>query len=399
MKSHHLKATLAAGVALVALQAGAAKATHEVLHRGPAPQFGISAEMRMKVKDSYIVTFADTMPAAEVEAYAKAMARDYGGKILHIYDTAVKGFAVKMPRARAMRMANDPMVMRMEDDGVAFISTHEVLSNKAKRGFGTLSHTSGSQTTPWGITRVGGPMDGSGLNTYAWVIDTGIDLDHPDLNVNTAWSRSFVTGLSSPDDGNGHGTHVAGIIAAKNNSFGVVGVAAGATLVAVRVLNSQGSGTFSDIIAGVNYVGQGSIPGDVANMSLGGPANSTLDNAVINVANLGVFFSLAAGNESQWAGNVSPARTNHSRVYTVSAIDSNDNFASFSNWGNPPVDCAAPGVSIFSTFRGGTYATLSGTSMAAPHVGGILLINGGVVHSGGTAKNDPDGNPDPICVK
>ena len=398
MTTRSIKAALAGGVALLAMQTVAAHATHELFHRQKAPQFGISAEMRMKVKDSYIVTFVDSMPAAEVAAYAKAMARDYKGKILHVYDTAIKGFAIKLPRARAMRMANDPMVMRMEDDAVAFVDTHE-LFNKSKGGFGTLSHTSGSQTTPWGITRVGGSMDGSGLNTYAWVIDTGIDLDHPDLNVNTAWSRSFVSGLSSPDDGNGHGTHVAGIIAAKNNSFGVVGVAAGATLVAVRVLNSQGSGTYSDIIAGVNYVGQGSIPGDVANMSLGGPANSSLDNAIINVANMGVFFSLAAGNESQFAGNVSPARTNHSRVYTVSAIDSNDNFASFSNWGNPPVDCAAPGVSIFSTYRGGTYRTLSGTSMAAPHVAGILLINNGTAFAGGTARNDPDGNPDPICVK
>ncbi|RMF13726.1 MAG: S8 family peptidase [Alphaproteobacteria bacterium] len=387
-------AMLLAGVGIVGLSA-VAHAEHETER---AAQFGISADMRMKVKDSYIVTFSDSMPAAEVESYAKAMARDYHGKILHIYSSALKGFAVRMPRASAMRMAQDPMVMRMEDDAVAFAMDGKPSKTK-KGGFGIASHTSGSQTTPWGITRVGGSMDGSGLNTYAWVIDTGIDLDHPDLNVNTAWSKSFVTGLSSPDDGNGHGTHVAGTIAAKNNGFGVVGVAAGATLVAVRVLNSQGSGSFSDIIAGVDYVGTGSIPGDIANMSLGGPANSTLDNAIINVANMGVFFSLAAGNESQFAGNVSPARTNHANVYTVSAIDSNDNFASFSNWGNPPVDCAAPGVSIFSTYRGGTYRTLSGTSMAAPHVGGILLINNGTAFASGTANGDPDGNPDPICHK
>ncbi len=388
-------ALLLAGVGVMGLSL-AAHAEHETEH---AAQFGISAEMRMKVKDSYIVTFSDSMPTADVEAYAKAMARDYRGKVIHIYDTAIKGFAIRMPRAAAMRMAQDPMVMRMEDDAVAFLMDGEASKDKKGGHVGIASHTSGSQTTPWGITRVGGSMDGSGLNTYAWVIDTGIDLSHPDLNVNTSWSKSFVPGLSSPNDGNGHGTHVAGIIAAKNNGFGVVGVAAGATLVAVRVLNSQGSGSYSDIIAGVNYVGQGSIPGDVANMSLGGPGNSSLDNAIRNVANMGVYFSLAAGNESQFAGNVSPARTNHSRVYTVSAIDSNDNFASFSNWGNPPVDCAAPGVSIFSTYRGGSYATLSGTSMAAPHVGGILLINNGSAFAGGTANNDPDGNPDPICVK
>ena len=173
-------------------------------------------------------------------------------------------------------------------------------------------------------------------------------------------------------------------------------MAAGATLVSVRVLDANGSGTFADVIAGVDYVGANGKPGDVANMSLGGGFSQALNDAVAAAADKGVKFAIAAGNESQNALNVSPASTEHPNVYTVSAIDSNDVFASFSNWGNPPIDCADPGVSVFSTYKDGGYATLSGTSMATPHLAGILLL--GQPRTDGFAINDPDGNPDPICV-
>jgi subtilisin family serine protease len=135
----------------------------------------------------------------------------------------------------------------------------------------------------------------------------------------------------------------------------------------------------------------------VANMSLGGPVSTALDNAVTNAAGKGIKFTIAAGNSGDNAANYSPARVNHPNVYTISAIASNNCMPSWSNWGNPPVDWAAPGVSILSTKKGGGTTTMSGTSMAAPHVAGILLL--GNITQNGSACNDPDGNPDKIASR
>jgi len=253
---------------------------------------------------------------------------------------------------------------------------------------------SSAQETPWGITRVHGGI--SAVGKVAWIIDTGIDLDHPDLNVDVNRSRTFVsTGRDSknPDDNDGHGTHVAGTIAAIDNDFGVIGVAAGATVVAVKVLGPAG-GTLSDVIKGIDYVGAKGSSGDVANMSLGGGASKALDDAVIAAASSGVKFVIAAGNSGSDANNYSPARANGTNIYTISAMNNKDTWASFSNWGNPPVDYCAPGVSIKSTYKDGGYKTLSGTSMAAPHAAGVLLL--GSSHSDGYVEGDPDGDADPI---
>jgi subtilisin family serine protease len=252
----------------------------------------------------------------------------------------------------------------------------------------------GSQTTPWGVARVGGPI--AGATGTAWVIDTGVDLDHPDLNVDAGRSVNFVPrGKGSADDGNGHGTHVAGTIAAIDNGIDVVGVAPGAEVVSVRVLDNSGSGAYSWIIAGVDHVARNGRNGDVANMSLGGPPSQALDDAVRAAAG-SVKFTLAAGNSGDDASDYSPARVNGANIYTISAIASSNCLASFSNWGNPPVDFAEPGVGILSTKRGGGTTTLSGTSMAAPHAAGLLLVGG--IRSGGSACNDPDGNADTIGV-
>jgi len=249
---------------------------------------------------------------------------------------------------------------------------------------------------PWGITRVNGGAAGSFAT--AWVIDTGIEFTHPDLNVDTVRSKSFLTvGGTSPVDQNGHGTHVAGTIAALANTIGVIGVAPGAPVVAVRVLDRRGSGTNSGVIAGVDYVAQNGSPGDVANMSLGGGVSTALDTAVINAAKGGVRFALAAGNETDNANNHSPARANGANVFTVSAFSVGDKWASFSNFGNPPIDYAEPGVAVKSTWLSGGYNTISGTSMATPHLAGLLLT--GAVRSGGVVIGDPDGNPDTIGVK
>lgn len=176
----------------------------------------------------------------------------------------------------------------------------------------------------------------------------------------------------------------------------MVGVAADALVIPVKVLNSRGSGSYSGVIAGVNYVGGNGKTGDVANMSLGGPVSDALDDAVESAAAKGIKFAIAAGNSAADAANYSPARANGTNIYTVSSMAKGDVWSSFSNFGNPPVDFCAPGSSILSTWKDGGYNTISGTSMAAPHVAGILLL--GSVKSGGTVSGDPDGNPDTIAT-
>ncbi|WP_045689600.1 S8 family serine peptidase [Hymenobacter sp. AT01-02] len=304
----------------------------------------------------------------------------------YAYGHALKGFSAALSAAEANQLR--------ADERVAYVEQDRVISLGKPAGGGT---TQPAQTTPYGITRVG-TADGTGKT--AWVIDTGIDLDHPDLNVDVTRSKSFLTSganYASPDDGNGHGTHVAGTIGAKNNTIGVVGVAANATVVAVRVLDSRGSGSNSGVIAGVDYVGANGKAGDVANMSLGGGVSQALDDAVLRASAGGVLFALAAGNETDNANNHSPARVNGANIYTISAMNSTDTWASFSNYGNPPVDYCMPGVSIQSTWLNGGYNTISGTSMATPHMAGVLLIKGKSFTTSGTVKSDPDGNADPIA--
>ena len=318
-------------------------------------------------------------------------------RITQVYGKALNGFAVEMSEEEARKLTSDPQVRSVEPDRIITLNLPVIQRKPGGTPGGGGGGGGSTQSTPYGITRVGGA--GNGVGKTAWIIDTGIDLDHPDLNVDASRSVSFVTtggpSASSPDDLNGHGTHVAGTVAAINNNEGVVGVAAGATVVAVRVLDRQGSGAYSWVIAGVDYVAANANPGDVANMSLGGPVSTALDDAVIAAAQAGVKFALAAGNESDDANNHSPARANHNNIYTVSAMDSGDNWAYFSNYANPPVDYCAPGFYVESCYKDGGYATLSGTSMAAPHVAGILLL--GSISSDGTVNGDPDGSPDPVA--
>jgi subtilisin len=259
-----------------------------------------------------------------------------------------------------------------------------------------------AQTLPTGINRIDGELsttvsgNGSGsVNVDVAAIDTGIDIDHPDLNVvggmNCSTGRSF-------DDSNGHGSHVAGTIAAKDDAQGVVGVAPGARLHAVRVLNPPGSGSFSSVICGIDWVTASASVIEVASMSLGGTGSEPsgggcntgdpLHDAVCNSVAAGVTYAVAAGNESDDAANHVPAA--YDEVITVSALadfdglpgrlgsptcrgDVDDTFANFSNFG-ADVDLIAPGVCILSTYKRGGYATISGTSMAAPHFAGAAAL-------------------------
>ncbi|MEO1920498.1 MAG: S8 family serine peptidase [Sphingomonadaceae bacterium] len=342
------------------------------------------------IPNSYICSFDKAqVNKGQVRAEAVRSANAQGGQVKFVYEHSIRGFAVNISAQGAARLQAMGKIKNCEQDQVAKI----VLQGKGKPGGGG-GGSDPAQTTPWGIARVGGP--GGTSSATAWIIDSGIDLDHPDLNVDVSRSVNY-TRDKSADDLNGHGTHVAGTVAAIDNGIGVVGVAPGTTVVAVKVLDRRGSGSYSGVIAGIDYVAANGSNGDVANMSLGGGYSAELNAAVEAAAATGVKFVLAAGNESTDAATKSPASANGPNVYTISSFAQGDNWSSFSNYGNPPVDFAEPGSAILSTYKDGGYATLSGTSMASPHAAGILLLGG--IRADGTVSGDPDGNPDTIGVR
>lgn len=299
------------------------------------------------------------------------------------YASSIQGFVAKLSPSEVEKIKKDPNVESIEEDQIVSLGVSPAMSIAAS-----------TQRVPWGVTRVG---YGSGIGKTAWIIDTGVDMAHPDITVDAARCKSFLGTNTTAQDQNGHGTHVAGTIAAKDNTVGVIGVASGATVVALRALDAKGSGSISGIVSAVDWASGHAAARDVVNMSLGGGVSSSLDRAVTSAAQKGILFAIASGNSAANAANYSPARVNTSNVYTISAMDSKDTWASFSNFGTP-VDFCAPGVSIYSTYLNG-YATLSGTSMATPHMAGLLLLNGTNIATSGNVRNDPDGRPDPIAHK
>ncbi len=345
-----------------------------------------------EVKNRCIVTLKDSLDADEVKGLAKAFAAQNNTSLKHVYTHSINGFTINMPcHAARSAFGSDGSVVSMEVDSVVKMSKKP--SGTPGGGGGGTTDPAPAQQVSYGTLRVGS-VDGTGKR--AWIIDSGVDLDHPDLNVDT--SKGFtVIHNGGMDDQNGHGTHVAGIIGAIDNNIGSLGVAPNTTIVPVRVLDRRGSGSVSGVIAGVDHVAANASVGDCANMSLGGGISTSLDSAVINAAaHSGAYFTLAAGNESDDANNHSPARANGINVFTISAIDSYDTMAYFSNFGNPPIDYAAPGVGIFSLWKGGGTKSISGTSMAAPHACAVLMMTNGAPSISGAAYNDPDGNADPI---
>ncbi|MBC5991932.1 S8 family serine peptidase [Pontibacter cellulosilyticus] len=348
--------------------------------------FKDDADFGLSSSDNYERRQAKMRAASQALLRGKGIASD---KIDRVFGTAIKGMAVGLSIAELQQLRRDPRVAYIEQDRVIKLAPP---AGKGPKDGGSES----TQDVPWGIQRVGGPGNGAGKT--AWVLDSGIDLDHPDLNVDVTRSMSVFTSDPdlTPDDKNGHGTHVAGTIAAKNNNVGVVGVAADATVVAVKVLDYTGSGTYSGVTAGVDYVAANGASGDVANMSLGGPPNQAFEDAVLAASAI-VKFTISAGNDGEDANNYSPARVNGPNIFTISAINSNDWLVSWSNWGNPPIDYAAPGYQVLSSWNDGGYRVISGTSMAAPHVAGLLLL--GELGFNCYALGDPDGNPDPIAYR
>ena len=282
----------------------------------------------------------------------QSLERNLGFQAGHIYSSAIRGFAAELTAAQIDQLESNSLVKYVEADGV-------------------MSTT--AQTLPWGIDRIDADISstqaGNGSdavsNVNVYIIDTGV-ATHSDLN--KVGHVNFAGGQNN--DCNGHGTHVAGTIAARDNTNDVVGVAPGAPITGVKVLGCSGSGTTSGVIKGVDWVRNNAKKPAIANLSLGGGANTSLDNAVKSLATSGVFVSIAAGNSGANACNYSPARIGATDgVMTVAATDSSDKEASFSNYGSC-VDRWAPGVNILSTRKGGGTTTMSGTSMAAPHAGG-----------------------------
>ena len=353
-----------------------------------------TANSGQPITGAYIVTYqpAGTLPVApnaRIDAAKLGVTQllshyRMADEQLEILGTdAQTTFLAHLSSTEAAQLQTDPTVARVEPDRVMAICN--------------CVDVAVPTTLSWNVKQTGFGRGDAQTSKTAWVIDTGIDLTHPDLNVDGQRSRSFVSGVTSANDENGHGTHVAGIIGAKNNGVGVTGIASGATLVALKVLNQLGEGKLSGIIQAVNYVRQNGRAGDVVNLSLGGEGvSATLDNAILQAANVGILFAIAAGNDGKDADDFSPARVNYTNVFTVSAMDRNNQFASFSNFGRS-VDVCAYGVRITSTYKDGQYATLSGTSMAAPHVAGLLLIRGGHLPTHGFVVGDPDGTPDPLA--
>nr|QNO57624.1 hypothetical protein LCMFKOLL_00020 [Methanosarcinales archaeon ANME-1 ERB7] len=315
---------------------------------------GSAPDKDTKTKEPVIIGFGSTPGPAD-----KAMVRGHGGDIKYSY-TLINAIAAKLPEPAIENIQKNPRVTYVEIDGEVHTLDAE-LDNS------------------WGVTRIGaglvhaGGNKGAGVNVA--IIDTGIDYTHSDLddNFGTLLGYDFVNDNEYPMDDNGHGTHCVGIVAAEDKGEGVVGVAPEAHLYAVKVLDSGGSGSLSDVVAGIQWsVGEGM---DVISMSLGSDTDYQSLHDACDAAAGGIVIVAAAGNDGNPPGkgdNVDyPAR--YDSVIAVAATDSNDNRARWSSTG-PAVELAAPGVSIYSTWRGGGYATKSGTSMACPHVAGTAAL-------------------------
>jgi subtilisin family serine protease len=309
------------------------------------------------IPGQYIVVFEEEV--RDPPAVAREHAQRYGAQVLHAYQHALEGYAARIPAQRLDEVRAEERVDYIERDGTVTIA---------------------AQRLPWGIDRIdadrsstrAGNGTGAVSNVNAYIIDTGIDKSHTDLNV--VEHVNFHGGRNT--DCNGHGTHVAGTVAAEDNTRNVVGVAPGAPLTGVKVVGCDGSGSVSDVIAGIVWVtldalGNMKKPA-IANLSLDTATNRALDQAVKASAASGVFYSVAAGNEGGKACQNSPARAGAGKnngIVTTAATNKSNAEPWWSNYGRC-VDLWAPGTKILSTKKGGGTTTKSGTSMAAPHVGG-----------------------------
>ncbi|MEU5716839.1 S8 family peptidase [Streptomyces sp. NPDC020403] len=362
---------LTAAITAVAAAAGVGILGTPFAGAAPAPAMGTvyGADAATAVSGSYIVML-------DKKADKSKLAKEYGGKLSRSYNSAINGFSAGgLTRTEARRLAADPAVAK-------------VVQNKK-------FHTTATQDNPpsWGLDRIDQTgtagdksytyPDAAGDGVTAYVIDTGVRVTHSDFEGRATSGFDAVDNDDDADDGNGHGTHVAGTIAGAAH-----GVAKKAKIVAVRVLDDAGSGTTEQVVAGIDWVTANHKGPSVANMSLGGGADPALDAAVQKAISSGVTFAVAAGNESSDAGGGSPSRVPEAITVASSTVD--DAQSSFSNFGSV-VDIYAPGSDITSDWNDSDDGTntISGTSMATPHV-----VGAAAVYLGG----HPDATPEQVAT-
>lgn len=310
----------------------------------------VTAAEGTPVPGKYIVTLK---AGASTEAAAKAV----DAAAVRRFDGVLNGFAARLTGEQLGKLRRDRRVAAIEQDQIVSIDTTQ------------------RAPLPWGLDRIDQrsrtrdkryTYNSSGRGVNAYVIDTGLDVTHPDFGgrASIAWAASRFNGDGR--DCNGHGTHVAGTVGAKT-----YGVAKSVNVRALRVLDCNGEGSMSDVVAAVDWLRTHAAKPAVANLSLGGPKSSALNTAVMNLSKSGVFVSVAAGNSNKDACQFSPSGARW--VMTVGATTTYDKRATFSNWG-PCVDINAPGYGVYSTWPGGGHKGMTGTSMAAPHVSGVAAL-------------------------
>ncbi|MEU7047856.1 MULTISPECIES: S8 family peptidase [Streptomyces] len=340
--------TLAGGLAAVPAQAA------------PAVGKVIGAGSPTAVRDSYIVTLRKDAGFKASSITGRKLVKEYGGSVTRTFGSALNGYAATLSAAEAERLAADPAVATVEQN--QRVGVTDTTQSNAPWGLDRIDQTSlplsGTYTYP----------DSAGSGVTAYVIDTGVRITHQQISGRASYGYDAVDGDTNAADGNGHGTHVATTIAGST-----YGVAKKAKIVAVRVLDNNGSGTTAGVIAGIDWVTRNHSGPSVANLSLGGGASATLDAAVRTSIASGVTYAVAAGNSNTNASSSSPARV--TEAITVGATTSTDARASYSNYGSV-LDIFAPGSSITAGWNTGDTATntISGTSMATPHVAGAAAV-------------------------
>ncbi|MGC0379611.1 S8 family peptidase [Streptomyces sp. SAI-229] len=358
LRSKRTRFAMIAGVATAALAGGL---TSTPVQAVPAEGTVLAAGSPAAVKDSYIVTLRKAAGFKASSAAGRDLVERYGGSVRKTFGSALNGYTAVLSATEAGRLAADPAVASVEQN--QRVSVADTTQSSAPWGLDRIDQASlplsGTYTHP----------DSAGSGVTAYVIDTGVRITHQQISGRAAYGYDAVDGDTTAADGNGHGTHVATTIAGST-----YGVAKKAKIVAVRVLDDNGSGTTAGVIAGIDWVTANHSGPSVANLSLGGGASTTLDTAVRNSIASGVTYAVAAGNSGANASSYSPARV--TEAITVGATTRTDARASYSNYGSV-LDVFAPGSSITAGWHTGDTATntISGTSMATPHVAGAAAVH------------------------